>query len=377
MSDFGMPYLMTCGTVENCAALCHELKLDFVELNISFPACQLETLTPDRLRGLMDRYGIYFTLHMDEEANPFSFNQAVREAWLDTFRRAIVLCRAAEIPVINMHMPKGIYVTLDGVRHFMFAQYRKDYLAQAAALRELCERELNGSEIKICVENTSGYEPYEIEALELLLQSPAFALTLDIGHNHAAGERDWPFYQAHLDRLHHMHAHDCEGKLDHLSWGHGEIDMREKLSHAVVNDARILMEVKTETSLRESVKRMREFLPRTVDVQERMLAGKVHVIIDRPLHSPHPRHPELIYQTNYGFVKGVIAPDWSEQDVYVLGVDRPGREFTGRIIAIIHRNDDVEEKWVAAPEGMTFSVEEIVAKVHFVEQFFDSEIHLV
>ena len=38
------------------------------------------------------------------------------------------------------------------------------------------------------------------------------------------------------------------------------------------------------------------------------------------------------------------------------------------------RNDDVEEKWVVAPEGMTFTKEEIREQIHFQEQYFDSEI---
>lgn len=49
-------------------------------------------------------------------------------------------------------------------------------------------------------------------------------------------------------------------------------------------------------------------------------------------------------------------------------------KFTGKIIAIVHRNDDVEEKWVVAPEGMTFTKEEIREQIHFQEQYFDSEI---
>lgn len=61
-------------------------------------------------------------------------------------------------------------------------------------------------------------------------------------------------------------------------------------------------------------------------------------------------------------------------DAYILGVDEAIEKFTGKIIAIIHRNDDVEEKWVVAPEGMTFTKEEIREQIHFQEQYFDSEI---
>lgn len=94
--------------------------------------------------------------------------------------------------------------------------------------------------------------------------------------------------------------------------------------------------------------------------------------IDRPLGSAHPKHPDLIYRVNYGEVVGVPAPDGAWQDVYVLGVDDPVPTFTGRRIAVIHRRDDIETKWVLAPEGMTFTTEEIMAAVHFQEQYFDS-----
>lgn len=105
-----------------------------------------------------------------------------------------------------------------------------------------------------------------------------------------------------------------------------------------------------------------------------MIGKTVKVTIDRPLGSFHPEHPDMQYPVNYGYVEGVIAPDGEEQDVYILGVDKPIKEFTGRIIAIIHRLDDVEDKWVAAPENVTFSKEEIMERVNFQERFFKSEI---
>lgn len=98
--------------------------------------------------------------------------------------------------------------------------------------------------------------------------------------------------------------------------------------------------------------------------------------IDRPLHSVHPKHPDMIYPVNYGEVVGVLAPDGDWQDAYVLGVDKPLTTFTGRRIAVIHRRDDVETKWVLAPEGVTFTAEEIMDAVHFQEQYFDSWVEL-
>ena len=107
-----------------------------------------------------------------------------------------------------------------------------------------------------------------------------------------------------------------------------------------------------------------------------MIGQTVKVTIDRPLGSYHPNHPDMYYPVNYGYVEGIIAPDGEEQDVYVLGVDKPLKEFTGRVIAVIHRFDDVEEKWVAAPENVTFTKEDIMEQVHFQERFFISEVRM-
>ena len=107
-----------------------------------------------------------------------------------------------------------------------------------------------------------------------------------------------------------------------------------------------------------------------------MLGKTVKVIIDRPLGTYHPKHKDLYYPINYGYIEGVIAPDGEEQDAYVLGVDVPVREFEGRIIAIIKRFDDVEEKWVVAPEDMTFTKEEIMKQTQFQEKYFRTEIYM-
>ena len=103
----------------------------------------------------------------------------------------------------------------------------------------------------------------------------------------------------------------------------------------------------------------------------------VHVVIDRPMNTYHPEHKDLFYLVNYGYIEGIIAPDGEEQDVYVLGVDHPIKEFTGKIIAVIHRLNDVEDKWVAVPENMTMTEEEIMAQVSFQEQYFKTEIEMI
>ena len=91
-----------------------------------------------------------------------------------------------------------------------------------------------------------------------------------------------------------------------------------------------------------------------------MLGKIVKVIVDRPMGSYHPEHKDMYYPINYGYVEGIIAPDGEEQDAYILGVDKPVKEFVGKIIAIVHRLDDIEDKWVVAPEIVSLTKEEII-----------------
>ena len=103
------------------------------------------------------------------------------------------------------------------------------------------------------------------------------------------------------------------------------------------------------------------------------LGQTISVKIDRPLHSKHPKHG-FVYETNYGFVPETKAPDGEEIDAYVLGVNEPVSEFTGRCIAVIHRTNDDDDKLIIVPDGVKMSDEEIRSATLFQEQFFRSEI---
>ena len=105
-----------------------------------------------------------------------------------------------------------------------------------------------------------------------------------------------------------------------------------------------------------------------------IIGSVVTVTVDRPMGSVHPKHRDIIYPINYGYVEGVKALDDEWQDAYILGVDEPIESFTGKVIAVIHRFDDVEDKWVVCPENMSFSKKEIAEKADFQERFFKMEI---
>lgn len=104
------------------------------------------------------------------------------------------------------------------------------------------------------------------------------------------------------------------------------------------------------------------------------LGKTVTVVVDRPMGSAHPKHPNLIYPINYGYLEGVMGGDGENLDVYILGADHPLKEFTGRVVAIVHRENDVEDKLVAAPLDMKPNQTEIMEAVGFQEKYYKTHL---
>jgi inorganic pyrophosphatase len=105
------------------------------------------------------------------------------------------------------------------------------------------------------------------------------------------------------------------------------------------------------------------------------LGKTVSVVIDRPVGFHHvTKGIHLDYSVNYGFLPGVTGGDGEEQDVYILGVAEPLEVFTGRIIGVVRRNDDNEDKLIAAPDGMIFTAKQMEQEIFFVEKYFDSAV---
>ena len=102
--------------------------------------------------------------------------------------------------------------------------------------------------------------------------------------------------------------------------------------------------------------------------------------IDRPMGSYHPDYKNLYYPVNYGYVTGVIGGDGEEQDIYLLGETASVEKFTGKVIAVCHRYDDDETKWIVVPCDEAGNIrsdvqiptrDEIYAKIAFQEQFYN------
>lgn len=266
--QFGMPTLIENKTLEENIALCTRLGLQFIELNMNFPEYQLEQLEKtDVFIRAADQAKIYYTIHLDENLNIADFNSLVTNAYLETVRRTIEVakkllplrCKYGDLTqplTINMHMHHGIFITLPDRKVQMYERDFETYMKSFSHFRSCCEQWIGNSDIKIVLENTDGFRDYEKKAIDFLLESPCFALTWDIGHSKATGEKDVPFIMEHVAHLIHFHIHDGleNPPKNHLALGDGEINIAERLKLAKERNARCVLETKTIVALEKSVK---------------------------------------------------------------------------------------------------------------------------
>ena len=112
---------------------------------------------------------------------------------------------------------------------------------------------------------------------------------------------------------------------------------------------------------------LRPYLGKTVDIE-----------IDRPIgYVHHKGEKTLVYPINYGYIPGVMGGDGEELDVFLLGVSEPVATYTGRIVGIVFRADDVEDKLIMLPEGVTMTATEMAEAIHFQEKYYDSHVECI
>lgn len=110
------------------------------------------------------------------------------------------------------------------------------------------------------------------------------------------------------------------------------------------------------------------------DYATKFIGKEVGIMIDRPIHSKHPKHG-FIYEVNYGYVPDTKASDGEEVDAYLLGVNEPVETYKGKCVAVIHRINDDDDKLVVIPHSVdNISDDDIRKMTNFQEQFFKSEI---
>ena len=97
----------------------------------------------------------------------------------------------------------------------------------------------------------------------------------------------------------------------------------------------------------------------------------VTVNIDRKFGTLHPKHG-FMYMLNYGYIPNTKSPDGEELDAYLLGVFDPVDTFEGKVIAIIKRTNDNDDKLIVVPKDKEYTDDQIKALTEFQERFFES-----
>ena len=255
----GMPTLIEIETLEENVKLCKSLNLDFVEINMNFPQYQLDKLDAGVLNKLKETYGIFFTFHLAEDIDVGHMNKNIRKAYVDEALNVLKLMKEIEAKILNMHMSKGVYVTLPTEKIFIYDKYEEQYLSHLLAFSNHISEVIGEDDQSVYIENTGiGSIPYIRKAISQLLLSANFKLTWDIGHDHASGLKDREFWEAHMKHVQHFHIHDAMKESNHLTLYDGEMDIDFFLKLADQSNATVVLETKTIEALRESVKRLNQ-----------------------------------------------------------------------------------------------------------------------
>ncbi len=251
--QLGIPALIECAGFDECLDLCCRLECGFLELNMNLPWCQLDAMAGEEMPRKAAARGKSLTIHMAEDLDVCHFNADVARVWRETMVQTVHFAVQNGIAVITMHMSKGIYFTLPDRKVYLYGQHRDHFLSGLARFRDDCARVAGNAALTIGVEHTDFDTPFLRDGVALLLESPVFGLTWDIGHAHSADYMDRSFHEEHMTQVKHMHLHDARGKSNHLPWGNGEVDLPAWLALAERQGCRVVVETKTVAALRQSL----------------------------------------------------------------------------------------------------------------------------
>ncbi|MDO5402996.1 MAG: NUDIX hydrolase [Eubacteriales bacterium] len=106
-----------------------------------------------------------------------------------------------------------------------------------------------------------------------------------------------------------------------------------------------------------------------------MIEDYITMKVEYPIGSVSGDDPSMVYPVNFGYAYG--AADQEKQEVYLLGVDVPVEEYTGVIIARVHRNNDTKTLLVAAPENIRYNRQQIEEMIYFQEKYYDYDIEII
>ncbi|NLI74671.1 MAG: sugar phosphate isomerase/epimerase [Euryarchaeota archaeon] len=259
--SLGMPALIDMPDLTDLVDLCQELELSFIELNMNLPENSPEKLDPLEVRDISKRYDIEFTLHSHDELDLGSLHPTVRRGHLDAIKEVLDWSAQADIKVLNMHLGTGVYFTLPNRKVWIYEQYEEQFIENLCSTHRDILPLAQAYGVEICTENVVNFHiPFVTRAINTLCRLEGFNLTWDIGHDARSDFKEREVLMRHESRIKHMHLHDYNGISDHQVPGTGTLDIPAMLDFAQLKNIRVLVETKTPSSLRKSVKAVKSMI---------------------------------------------------------------------------------------------------------------------
>jgi sugar phosphate isomerase/epimerase len=215
------------------AVFCGKARFDFLDLTIEGPGAA--TVDVDRLRRILDRYGLSVTGHTDPclpHAYPIS---GIRAACLGELERCANIFAALGARVMNIH---PCYFSPPAMRNDLVVnniESLKAIVAMAASY-----------DLTVVVENFSA--PFDrVSTFKMILEAlPGLKLHLDFGHTNF-GQDDHGVFCRELGRyIEHVHFSDNRSRGDdHMPLGVGTVDWKNAVTSLKASgyDGTITLEV--------------------------------------------------------------------------------------------------------------------------------------
>ena len=171
-----MPILVEFHSLAENIELCHELNLDFIELNLDIPYCFPENMDSKLLKENN------FTLHLSEKVDVGELNNSLREFYLNEIEKIISFGTKYNIFKYNLHLDPGIHYSLPDNKVFIYQEYLNDYLKAYKSSCDILSNIANKYNATILFENVK-METYTLKAIEIISNYDNLFFTLDLGHN--------------------------------------------------------------------------------------------------------------------------------------------------------------------------------------------------
>ena len=252
MIKLGMPQLFEYENIEDNFKLAKKLDLDFIEFNLNFASCRF-SLENEGLKKLIEQYQIEATLHFFDEAD-FGLYEEVTNAYLSLLEKYASL-GGGFIKQINVHLNPGPVVTISGIKNYVYEKEYSNFNIRLISALHKAETICQNHHINLVIENTDNL-PHQsfVKNVYKCLLSHDFKFCYDIGHDHLCHDMIWELNEQYHLPFDEFHVHDAKDrKTCHLQLGQGELDIAKYKNLANSNNAYVVLEVKQESDLINSV----------------------------------------------------------------------------------------------------------------------------